>query len=66
MAGGLQLATTTFRIGKPDTHGIFAEKHDGKDVGVTPKILHRSFCVQNKENYKLTTAFETQRMIVSH
>ena len=38
MAGGLQLAQTTFSIGQPDTDGIFAEKGDGQDGGLTPKI----------------------------
>jgi len=36
-AGGLQLAQTTFSIGQPDTSGIFAEKGDGQNGGVTPK-----------------------------
>ena len=38
MAGGLQLAQTTFSISQPDTDGIFAKKGDGQDGGVTPKI----------------------------
>jgi len=38
MAGGLQLAQAAFSIGQPDTDGIFAEKGDGQDGGLTPKI----------------------------
>jgi hypothetical protein len=38
MARGLQLAQTTFSIGQPDTDGIFAEKGDRQDGGLTPKI----------------------------
>jgi hypothetical protein len=38
MAGGLQLAQTTFSIGQPDADGIFAEKGDGQDGCLTPKI----------------------------
>ncbi|SMX31396.1 hypothetical protein [Octadecabacter ascidiaceicola] len=35
---GLQLAQTTFSIGHPDADGISAEKVDGQDGGLTPKI----------------------------
>jgi len=38
MAGGLQLAQTTFSIGQPDTDGIFAENDNGQKGGLTPKI----------------------------
>jgi len=38
MAGGLQLAQTTFSIREPDTDGFFAKKGNGQDGGVTPKI----------------------------
>jgi len=38
MAGRLQLAQTTFSIGQPDTDGILAQKGNGQDGGVTPKI----------------------------
>jgi hypothetical protein len=38
MAGGLQLAQTTFSIGQPDTNGIFAEKGNGQEGGLRPQI----------------------------
>jgi hypothetical protein len=38
MAGGLELAQTTFSLGKPDTNGILAEKGDGQNGSLTPKI----------------------------
>jgi hypothetical protein len=38
MARRLQLAQTTFSIGKPDADGVFAEKGNGQDGGITPKI----------------------------
>ena len=38
MAGRLQLAQTTFSFEQPDAHGILAEKGDGQDGCLTPKI----------------------------
>jgi transposase-like protein len=34
----VQLAQITFSIGQPDTNGIFTEKGNGQDGGLTPKI----------------------------
>jgi hypothetical protein len=38
MAGRLQLVQATLSLGQPDPNGVFAEKGDGQDSGLTPKI----------------------------
>jgi len=38
MAGGLQLAQSTFRTGQSNPDGILAEKDHGQDGRITPKI----------------------------
>ena len=38
MAGGVQLAQTTLSLGSRYTDEIFAEKDEGQDGGLTPKI----------------------------
>lgn len=38
VAGGLQLAQTAFSFGQHDTYGVFAEKGDGQDGCLRPKI----------------------------
>ncbi len=51
MAGRLQLAQTTFSFGQPDTHGILAEKGDGQEGCISPKIQPQELRAKLEETW---------------